>query len=707
MSDSSSLSRLISRLDAHIEDIGSYWQCPIRFESTDRRKSRREAHDGQCKSKPPRDDLREQATALRKLFLDLKSDHCILKEPWEIMAESLMKALICTDHRPLALELLRDYAEKRGVPAGNGQVNGEYPSSSDMSQSNPRVEMSSSNSGVRPSTPTKHSGSRSTNFSYAGSPTSPTASDFSSPTSSTISSVFSDRYDNRSSETPPTSQSTAFYQLDQDHPGSPTTRKSRPIKKAMIQMPTEEGRSYFESKQKPTFLFKRDESQKSQVTQAPLKQPEARASVPTQTVVEFSKKKYNETTKFHLALIIEKSLGKRDKMDGLLYIARYENQDDTTKDLYKLGWTKNSVHHRYNSGCPTKDELKFLYRSPQHFFGAYRVEALVHAELCLERRHIKNCKGCKGSHNEWFHADIDTLYASVNRWSWFVQLPAYNRDGTLSDKGMKVLHQLWTWDKLTRSMATEMGSPEHLLFRKMTSLCCEESIGTPLSQMRAKEAELDEENKNYQLASSAGKSNIQQRSEVPVVREVEVDGWEAYSTSGDVDNTEKTSRREDEDDESAIFIKTEKIDTPCVSNIEKISCRSASDDKSDKVVTPQNDTKIRTITIRWIPKRSKTRVAPRKSRGGKRTTPPPPPQVSPPATGKTAIGDNSIPTKQAEIVQPSEESTKGGLQRRLTGLIERVGTKKKGEDDQEKEQMPRKGFQSRLAGLWGGKLGWF
>ncbi|KAK5993958.1 hypothetical protein PT974_07396 [Cladobotryum mycophilum] len=167
--------------------------------------------------------------------------------------------------------------------------------------------------------------------------------------------------------------------------------------------------------------------------------------------------------RFHVAKLIEQDLGPSDKEDGHLYIAEGFEPDDVVDNAtekkkfhaveghYKLGWTRKNVSDRYKGGC--KRNLRFHYRSPTLIPSAHRVERLIQEDLCLERRRVKDCSWCSNGHDEWFQVNLGVLRESVERWTRFLLLPAYTKDGTLSEKARGVLLGMWTWNDFVTAMA--------------------------------------------------------------------------------------------------------------------------------------------------------------------------------------------------------------------------------------------------------------
>jgi hypothetical protein len=112
-----------------------------------------------------------------------------------------------------------------------------------------------------------------------------------------------------------------------------------------------------------------------------------------------------------------------------------------TTPYVKFGVTSN-VEGRlvgWQNQCHYKPHLK--YKTAQ-IPNAMRVEALVHAELVESRRIERKCSGCKGDHDEWFEANVETVRPFVERWAqWMQEADPYTKGGQLSSHVVKKMFE--------------------------------------------------------------------------------------------------------------------------------------------------------------------------------------------------------------------------------------------------------------------------
>ena len=171
---------------------------------------------------------------------------------------------------------------------------------------------------------------------------------------------------------------------------------------------------------------------------------------PKQNSSATSKLSSASTTKFEpypnrlkrtLLSVLNNPLGPGEKTPGYVYIFTRRSDGDLHNPYVKIGVTSN-VEGRlvgWQNQCHYKPHLK--YKTAQ-IPNAMRVEALVHAELVESRRIERKCSGCKGDHDEWFEANVETVRPFVERWAqWMQEADPYTKDGQLSSHVVKKMFE--------------------------------------------------------------------------------------------------------------------------------------------------------------------------------------------------------------------------------------------------------------------------
>lgn len=122
-------------------------------------------------------------------------------------------------------------------------------------------------------------------------------------------------------------------------------------------------------------------------------------------------------------------LSAREKASGFLYCY----WDEATFGYCKIGITTGAVDQRlkqWESQC--KKPATLLYeREPMRTPHAYRLEALVHAELKAYRYKEQRCLTCYKTHREWFRIpDSHTIPTAIAIWrEWMLKEPYDLVDG--------------------------------------------------------------------------------------------------------------------------------------------------------------------------------------------------------------------------------------------------------------------------------------
>ncbi|KAF7560886.1 hypothetical protein G7046_g3274 [Stylonectria norvegica] len=162
--------------------------------------------------------------------------------------------------------------------------------------------------------------------------------------------------------------------------------------------------------------------------------------------------------KFQIAETLYRDFGKQDSKHGIVYILT-----SSQLGLVKIGWTeKENVWKRYSgTPCKLQDTAKLVAVSRGHFFGARRVEALVHRDLQKQRRPFQ-CSHCPTRHREWFEVEVDVAIKSFETWSRFVlhqDSYGHTAKGLLTDKAKEVLDSLWTSKMIVDRLEGGVGTP--------------------------------------------------------------------------------------------------------------------------------------------------------------------------------------------------------------------------------------------------------
>ncbi|KAI0120953.1 hypothetical protein BJ170DRAFT_737433 [Xylariales sp. AK1849] len=146
-------------------------------------------------------------------------------------------------------------------------------------------------------------------------------------------------------------------------------------------------------------------------------------------------------TKADLIRTIEKDFEKLDNKEGVVYVLA-DKQSDAH---YKVGWTtKSDVTERLaqSKNCTRGCRIIFQTEKGDSFVGAHRVERLVQADLCRQRRRLRGCADCDGKqlHNEWFEVSEEEVLASVQQWTAFVREGQAYENGKLTTRGRNIIN---------------------------------------------------------------------------------------------------------------------------------------------------------------------------------------------------------------------------------------------------------------------------
>ncbi|KAM0420818.1 hypothetical protein ACHAPT_011348 [Fusarium lateritium] len=120
---------------------------------------------------------------------------------------------------------------------------------------------------------------------------------------------------------------------------------------------------------------------------------------------------------------LHKHLTPQQLEEGVLYILEHTG----TPGLFKIGWTRTSVHERLGQpgNCYGKDTKVLHETSSGRFAGASKAERLVQVILRHQNIQVVECEQCGGGHKEWFKSSKDEVLRTVKLMEDFVQMPAY------------------------------------------------------------------------------------------------------------------------------------------------------------------------------------------------------------------------------------------------------------------------------------------
>lgn len=132
--------------------------------------------------------------------------------------------------------------------------------------------------------------------------------------------------------------------------------------------------------------------------------------------------------------------GKDDFKYGRVYVFR----NPSFPGFVKIGWTTKQVAERlsqWRGKCG--DKSADLVHGTGILRHGQRAEKLAHAELAEDWRVLKQCDGCKLSHNEWFEVSEERATQVVKTWATFLTLAnPYCEKGYLKDTWVGIVQDL-------------------------------------------------------------------------------------------------------------------------------------------------------------------------------------------------------------------------------------------------------------------------
>jgi hypothetical protein len=129
----------------------------------------------------------------------------------------------------------------------------------------------------------------------------------------------------------------------------------------------------------------------------------------------------------------------KQREPGVVYVLQHTKK----KQVFKIGWTKQSAIKRQNQAKNCYGiNTEVIYESDTEFVGAYKAEQLAHKFLGNHKLLITSCESCGKGHTEWFEHDTKAaIVGTLKVMEDFVRMPAYELKAGQKEDGEMMLSQ--------------------------------------------------------------------------------------------------------------------------------------------------------------------------------------------------------------------------------------------------------------------------
>lgn len=244
---------------------------------------------------------------------------------------------------------------------------------------------------------------------------------------------------------------------------------------------------------------------------------------------------------------LHKHLTPQELEEGIVYVLEHT----TTPGLFKVGWTRTSVHERlgHPKNCYSKHTKVIHETTSGRFAGASKAESLVQVILRHQNIKVVECEQCGGGHREWFRSSKDEVLRTVKLMEEFVRLPAYE----LCEGEMKLSREANAFVKAMCSFSTSrleslMARPEN---RGRETIESTSSVDAQSSTPEASVEQSVQESIESEENPSSSTSRFSDRSKPPRVSLATKCGVFAANTKGRLGRLFNRSRESTPEPEDA------------------------------------------------------------------------------------------------------------------------------------------------------------